>query len=285
VDREAVVTTQPVHWLFAWVIAVALAIAPRPSRAAAPRVELVERVSDDACDRARAFEIGDESPEALHARRLCRLQHFENRLAAERRQEVQAELQAREMRLQTWLAAKQPTRALRPVSFEGFAGTGMLSYGLVATWSVLRQLELSGRLGWRKMTCANDFSPTGADCTRQGYGLSARWFLSDKDFTPFVGAGVTFASSHLQVATSTPEAGFLLLKGEGRGHSANASAGVHLSAKGLRLSVEYIYEHVYFTGATQDVQGKPPREDLRVIWQDSLKQDRHGIRFQAGYAF
>ncbi len=30
---------------------------------------------------------------------------------------------------------------------------------------------------------------------------------------------------------------------------------------------------------------KTPNEDLRVVWRDSLKQDRHGIRFQVGYAF
>jgi hypothetical protein len=90
------------------------------------------------------------------------------------------------------------------------------------------------------------------------------------------------------VATSTPEMGFTLLKGDGRAHSASASAGVHLAFRGLRMSLEYIYEHVYFTGAnldaTQDKQ-KPPNEPLRVIWRDSLNQDRHGIRFQAGYAF
>ena len=271
--------------IFAGCVASGVAF-PRAAGAAPPRVELVERVTEDACDRARAFEITDEGPEAQHARRLCRLQQFEHRLAAERRQEVAAEGQARDARMATWLEYKQPTRALRPIAIEGFAGSGMLTYGAGLSWVVLRRLELAGRVGWRKMTCANEFSNTGADCTRQGLGLGARWFLGNHDFGPFVGAGLTVSESHLQVATSTPETGFMLLKGEGRAHSASASAGVHLAHRGLRLSLEYIYEHVYFTGATTgDGRMKTPNEPLRVIWRDSLNQDRHGIRFQAGYAF
>jgi hypothetical protein len=267
------------------VAVVAFVAASSQVRAAPPRVELVERVTEDACDRARAFDIADQGAEAQHARRLCRLQQFEHRLAAERRQEVAAELQARDARLAAWLDSKQPTRALRPLAIEGFAGSGVMTYGLAVTWMVLSRLELAGRIGWRNMTCANEFSNNGADCTRQGLGLGARWFLGSHDFGPFLGAGLTMSESHLQVATSTPEMGFTLLKGDGRAHSAGGSAGMHLAYRGLRLSLEYIYEHVYFTGANLEDPQKTPSEPLRVIWRDSLKQDRHGLRFQAGYAF
>ena len=40
------------------------------------------------------------------------------------------------------------------------------------------------------MTCWNQYSSSGADCTRRGIGGGVRWFLSDKDFSPFLGGGL-----------------------------------------------------------------------------------------------
>jgi hypothetical protein len=247
-------------------------------------VEIVERVSEDSCERARAFEITDDSPAAQHARRLCRLQQFEQRLAAERRQELAAELQAREARVAAWLDANQPTRVLRPVSIEGFTGTGLTSYGALVNWTVLRRVELGARVGWRKMTCADDFGGNNADCTRRGIGATVRFFLSERDFTPFIGGGLTVTTSHLQAFTGIGDGGVGLVKGNGVSHSASANAGLHLAVRWLRASLEYVYDYVYYTGAINQMT-KAPSEDLRVIWRDSLKQDRHGIRLQVGYAF
>ena len=53
----------------------------------------------------------------------------------------------------------------------------------------------------------------------------------------------------------------------------------------LRLSLEYVYEYVFYTGATLNDMQHTPSEDLRVIWYDSLHADRHGVRFQVGFAF
>jgi len=229
-------------------LASALVLWPAGARSAPGReptnVDMVERLSDDACDRARAFELGDDSPAAQHARRLCRLQQYERRLAAERRQELAAEIQARDTRLVAWLDANQPARVLRPIALEGFTGTGLTSYGVAVTWSVLRQVELGARVGWRKMTCSDDFGSNGADCTRRGIGATVRWFLSDRDFTPFIGGGMMITTSHLQVATGRGDGGLIVLKGNGSGHSANVSAGLHLSARWLRASLEYVYEYV-----------------------------------------
>jgi hypothetical protein len=51
------------------------------------------------------------------------------------------------------------------------------------------------------------------------------------------------------------------------------------------MSLEYVYEHVYYAGANLDDMQMTPSADLTAVWQDSLHQDRHGVRFEAGYAF
>jgi hypothetical protein len=246
----------------------------------------VEEVSGDACDQARALEVTDDSPQAQHIRRACRLEHFEYRLAAERRQEVAAQEEARTARVQAWVDATQPVRAIRPIAVGGFVASGVATYGLTVSWEVLRQLELDARLGWRKMTCWSQFSSDGADCTRTSIGLGTRWFVSEKDFTPFFGAGFGMQSSHLQIVQTNSMTGQSdLLIGEGRGNSVSASAGLQLSARGLRTSLEYVYEYVFYTGANADDMQKTPNEALRAVWRDSLTQDRHGIRFEVAYAF
>ena len=247
---------------------------------------LVEEVSGDACDQARAFAVDDTSPAAARARRGCRLQHFEIRLAAERRQAQAAELDAREARIQAWIEATQPVRVVRPMAIVGFLGSGLSSYGLAFSWDVLRRLELDARIGWRQMTCWNQFSASGADCTRRAIGGGVRWFISDNNFSPFFGAGFAVTTSHLQILSPQPQmdGGTGLLTGNGRANSVSPSAGVQISAKGLRMTLEYVYEYVYYTGANLD-EAQTPSEDLRIVWRDSLRQDRHGVRFEVGYAF
>jgi hypothetical protein len=76
-----------------------------------------------------------------------------------------------------------------------------------------------------------------------------------------------------------------LLVGDGRANSVSPSAGLQLSVRGLRMSLEYVFEYIYYTGASLEDKQKTPSEDLRVVWRDSLRLDRHGVRFEAGYAF
>jgi hypothetical protein len=77
----------------------------------------------------------------------------------------------------------------------------------------------------------------------------------------------------------------MYLDGHGDADSGNASAGVQLAVSNVRLSVEYIFEYVFYTGANRSDVQQTPSEDLRSVWNDSLKQDRHGVRFQVGFAF
>jgi hypothetical protein len=246
----------------------------------------VQQVSDDPCEQAMAFAPEDDSPAAAHAHRACRLQMFERGLTAERRQAMVAEQQARETSIANWLATTQPQRVQRPFSVEGFLGTGLATYGLLVSWNILRQLEVSARYGKREMNCQNMFGFLDGDCTRTLMGASGRWMLLPKDFTPFFGAGFSVTKSHLQAFSydqMTAQSTFLT--GNGRAHSLNASAGVQLSVLAVRLSVEYVFEYIYYTGANLADQQLTPSEGLRAVWQRSLDADRHGVRFQVGLAF
>jgi hypothetical protein len=75
------------------------------------------------------------------------------------------------------------------------------------------------------------------------------------------------------------------LQGNGRANSLSASAGVQLAISYVRLSLEYVFEYQIYTGANLNDPQKTPSEDLRLVWEDSLDQDRHGVRFQVGFAF
>ena len=75
------------------------------------------------------------------------------------------------------------------------------------------------------------------------------------------------------------------LDGEGLAHSVSLSGGLQLAVSYVRLSVEYLYEYIFYTGANLNDPQHKPSEELRTVWIDSLNQDRHGVRFQVGFAF
>jgi hypothetical protein len=246
----------------------------------------IDEIPEDACMRARSFEPQDGTLAAQHARRACRLQSFEQRMTEERRQAVASEQQARDEWLAKWMQETQPARVIHPMAFELFAGSGIINYGLAFSWDVMRNLELAARLGQRQMSCADPVSGAGADCTRTTWGVGARWLLVDKDFSPFVGAAFSSTNAALKIVHVSPERGDTqFLDGKGRAHSLSASGGMQLAISYVRLSLEYLYEHVFYTGANLNDAPKTPSEELRLVWEDSLKQDRHGVRFQVGFAF
>jgi hypothetical protein len=245
---------------------------------------LVDEVPEDACDRARSLDLDDAGPLAQHLRRSCRLERFQYRLAAERRQEVAAEEQLRDAQIQQWIETTQPARVTRPMSIEGFVGTGLASYGLFFAWDFLRRGELAAWIGWRPITCEDQFSNETGNCNRTALGLQGRWYLNNRDFSPFVGTGFAIMSSHLQVLSSGTN-GSTLLSGSGRANSVNASAGLQVWIRAFRISLAYVFEYAFYTGANLDDAQKTPSEDLRVALRDSLRADRNGIRFQVGYAF
>ena len=188
--------------------------------------------------------------------------------------------------MQKWFTGTQPARVVNPMAIEAFAGSGIANYGVVFSWTVLRQVELAARLGQRQMTCAADqFNGTGGDCTRTIWSIGARYFLGDRDFAPFVGAGFANTSASLAILHPDAMSGTNFLQGNGRANSLSASAGVQLAISYVRLSLEYIFEYQIYTGANKNDMQKTPNEDLRLVWEDSLNQDRHGFRFQVGFAF
>jgi len=246
----------------------------------------VDQVSENACERARSFDPQDGSPAAQHARRACRLEGFEQRLAEERRQQVVSEQDARDAWVQKWMVGTQPARVINPMAVELFAGSGIVNYGAAFAWNVLRQLELNALIGQRQMSCATTYSSSGGDCTRTTWSLGARWVLGDRDFAPFGGVAFSSTSAPLKVNhydMQTMQTTFL--DGKGKADSGSASAGVQLAVSQVRLSVEYIFEYVFYTGANLNDMQQTPSEDLRGVWSDSLRQDRHGFRFQVGFAF
>jgi hypothetical protein len=246
----------------------------------------ITEMPEDACARARAFDPRDTTAEAVHARRACRLEAFEQRMAEERKRQVVAQEDAREAWVQKWFVGTQPARVINPMAIEAFAGSGIANYGIVFSWTVLRQVELAARLGQRQMTCASDqFNGTGGDCTRTIWNIGARYFLGDRDFAPFVGAGFANTSASLAILHANQMTGTNFLQGNGRANSLSASAGVQLAISYVRLSLEYVFEYQIYTGANLNDPQKTPSEDLRLVWEDSLDQDRHGVRFQVGFAF
>jgi hypothetical protein len=222
----------------------------------------------------------------MRARRACRLAAFERRMSDERRQQVAGEMDARDAAAQKWFLATQPSRVLRPMAIELFAGSGIMNYGAAFSWNVLRNVEVNARIGRREMSCADQFSGVGADCTRTTLGGGVRWIVGDCDFSPFVGTGFATTSAPLKVVHFDPmSGGSTFLDGNGNAHSVNLSGGLQLATGYVRLSLEYLYEYVFYTGANLNDMLKTPSEDLRQVWYDSLHQDRHGVRFQVGLAF
>ena len=120
-------------------------------------------------------------------------------------------------------------RVQRPMAVELFAGSGIVSYGAVVSWNILRQLEFAVRVGKRADELRRSVRAASADCTRTTVGGGVRWMLLPKDFSPFVGAGFSVdlgAPAGLRFDPTTGQSKFL--KGKGRAHSLNLSAGLQL---------------------------------------------------------
>jgi hypothetical protein len=267
-------------------VAAALAAAMSMHARVAHAYTFIDELPDDPCARARSFDPQDTTLTAQKARRACRLEAFEQRLASERQQHLASEQDARDAWVDKWMGATQSSRVINPLAIELFAGSGVANYGIVFSWTVLRQLELAARIGQRQMTCADQSGTgTGGDCTRTTWNIGARGFLGDRDFAPFVGAGFSSTSAALAIVHANAQGGGPVLQGNGRANSLNASAGVQLAVSYLRLSLEYVFEYQIYTGANLSDMQKTPSEDLRLVWEDSLNQDRHGVRFQVGFAF
>jgi hypothetical protein len=267
---------------FGLLAALAITLFAREARA----YTFVDEIPEDPCARARSFEPQDGSQAAQRARRACRLAAFERRMADERRQAVASEQTSRDAAVEKWFLATQPTRVLRPMAVEVFGGSGIINYGAAFSWNVVRNVELAARVGRREMSCSDQYSGAGADCTRTTLSGGVRWIIGDRDFSPFVGTAFSTTAAPLKVVHYDPMTNAsTFLDGKGSAHSVNLSGGLQLATGYVRLSVEYLYEYIFYTGANLYDPMRTPSEDLRTIWSDSLYQDRHGVRFQVGFAF
>jgi hypothetical protein len=243
---------------------------------------LVDQRPEDPCEAARGLDIADTTPAAEGVRRSCRLERFEDRLAADRSQQVVVEEQTREARIQQWIDATQPWRVTRPLTFEGFFGSGLASYGLGFSWDFLRHAALGAWLGWRPISCQDSYGSSTSSCGRTAYGLRGRWYLTAHDFTPFVDTGLSFMSSNLALFSTT---GSGYLSGSGRANSASLGAGLAFGLWSFRASIEYVFEYAFYTGASLNDDKKTPSPELDAALSSSLHADRNGVRFELGYAF
>jgi hypothetical protein len=250
----------------------------------------VQLVSGDACAELRGYERADASPAAQEARRACRLQRFEQHLAAEREEQVAAQVQERDARIEKWLATTQSARVVHPLALTAFAGTGLASYGIGISLMALRRLEAAVSIGWRSVSTADTpySSYSGsADYKSRTLGFNGRWFLSDRELSPFLGAGIGVTTADLNVLwygkDQTPS--MTLPPGSARGHSLSAAGGVQLAKGNIRLSVEYVFQYVFYTGAGLNQMDMMPNDQIRIVWQETLDAHRHGVRFEVGLAF
>lgn len=246
----------------------------------------LEEVSDDPCERARAFDPQDGSPAAQHARRACRLVAFERRLAEERREAVAAQQNARSEWAQKWLETAQPARVAHPIAVEVFVGQGIVNYGAALSWTVHTNVEVAARVGQRQMSCTDANGGMTADCTRTTWSAGARGLLFDRDFAPFIAVGFSTTNAPLKIVHPNMQGGADYLDGRGSANSVSGGGGVQLATGYVRFSLEYLYEYVFYTGANlTNTPDRAPSEALRAIWVESLRTDRHGVRFQVGFAF
>jgi len=270
-----------------WALLLTLPVAVVLAGAGGARAQsLVDQRPEDPCDAARALDIADTTPAAENVRRACRLERFEDRLAADRSKQVATEELTRQARIQQWIDVTQPWRVTRPLAFEAFLGTGLASYGLSFSWDFLRQASLGAWLGWRPISCQDMSGASTSSCGRTAYGLRGRWYLLARNFTPFVDTGLSFMSSDLALFVPNPGGyGSTYTSGSGRANSACLGAGLAFGFRSFRASVEYVFEYTFYTGASLNDDKKMPSPELDAALESSLRADRNGIRFQAGYAF
>ena len=143
--------------------------------------------------------------------------------------------------------------------------------------------EVSAWIGWRPISCQDQYTGTTSSCGRTAFGLKGRWYLTDYNLTPFLDGGLSMMSSHLQLYTTSNRTDFV--SGSGQANSINAGAGLEFGFRAFRMSFEYIFEYTFYTGAALDDERRPPTPNLNQALADSLRADRNGFRIQVGYAF
>ena len=71
--------------------------------------------------------------------------------------------------------------------------------------------------------------------------------MLEREFSPFV--GTAFSSTSRAAADHRPADKATVPQGHGNAHSLSGSAGLQLATGYVRLSLEYLYEYLFYTGA------------------------------------
>jgi hypothetical protein len=276
-------------WVCAWMLAAGMTVAPAAA-AAAPGIDRQPGV--EGCAEAATFAPDDQSAAAQQARRRCRLEMFDRKLQADQMRAVATQNAYQGQLIDTWMQKQLiPARLMRRNAVDVLIGTGLVSYGVAIAGVLLPNLEGEAWFGRRSVSAYSD--SWSASDTRNCFGGQLKWlFFSRGNVTPFAGGGVAFCSASLQDSTFLVNAAFQSsgAPGDGGGdataHLATGTAGLSWTDKsGFRASIAYVFAYAFYTQARTDDAMKTENDTLRNGWTDRLSAERHGVRFQVGYAF
>ena len=152
---------------------------------------------------------------------------FEQRLAEERQPGAgRGAAGARRLGRRTGWPTTQPARVMHPMAVEAVRGQRPRQLRRRRSRGTSCASSSSpARIGQRQMSCADQFSGHQRRLHAHDLGrAAARWFLLDKDFSPFVGTAFSSTSAPLKIVHFDPmNRPSDFLKGNGRAHSLSAS--------------------------------------------------------------
>ena len=116
-------------------------------------------------------------------------------------------------------------------------------------------------IGWRPISCQDQYTGTSSSCGRTAFGMKGRWYLTDYNLTPFVERGpldheLAPPALHLERLDELRER-------LGTANSVNAGAGLEFGYRAFRASFEYVVRvHVLHVGRPWTTTRRRPTADL-----------------------
>jgi len=255
-----------------------------PSRRAAAVLSM-ERVPElPPCADAASYPEGDDSPAAEHARRRCRLEQLEQRKNYERQWAAWVAWNQQKQTTQAWMdRVGIPARVTRRYAVDGFLATGFSHYGVTVAGILLPSLEAEVWLGFGNAENASNVGDLHDD--RRCLGGRLKWLPIERgNLTPFFAGGAAGCTATLQFISFTGQGGGS--DGSGVTHALTASLGATwTTTMGLRFSLEYIFAWAFYVQASDNTGAHPHDPMMQAAFENTLASDRHGVRFQVGYAF
>jgi hypothetical protein len=254
----------------------------------------------DGCTEAATYFPEDDSPEALRARRRCRLETFERKMDDDRVQKAIEVQGQHDKLLESWVQKQNiPVRVFKRNAVDAYVSGGVTSYGLAVGGVLLPWLEGELWIGRRNVN-GDTLDGYFQDSRTCGGGRFKWLMLGHGNLTPFASLGaagcaanMAFTSYNYGPTTGVGPGGpvfvgttFTNLAGSGVGHLVTGSAGLAwMDKSGLRASLEYVFAYAFYSQATLNDMGHTQDPTLQKEWDDRLASDRGGVRLQVGYAF